>query len=64
MAGMVAVVCATVVAAGCGRGGAGGKAEFDIPASLVDWMRTACNAVRDKMASGDETLDGRSRWRW
>ena len=56
--GVVAIAGAAFVAAGCGRGGAGGEADFDIPASLVDRMRVFCNAVRNKMAGGVETLDG------
>lgn len=58
LAGVVVVMCARSVVAGYGRGGAGGEAAFDIPASLVDRLRIACNAVRDKMAGGVETLDG------
>lgn len=44
--------------AGCGRDSSVADAGFDISAPLVDRMRVSCNAVRDKMAGGVETLDG------
>lgn len=56
--GLGAIACAVFVAAGCGRGGAGGEAEFDIPASLIDRMRVSYNLVRNKMTGGAENLDG------
>ena len=56
--GVVAIAGAAFVAAGCGRGGGGGEAEFDIPASLVDRMRVSYNLVRNKMTGGAENLDG------
>lgn len=58
LAAMGAVACAVFVATGCGRGGAGGEAEFDIPASLIDRMRFSYNLVRNKMTGGPENLDG------
>ena len=57
-AGVVAIACAAFMAAGCGRGGGGGEAEFDIPASLVDRMRVSYNLMRNQMTGGPENLDG------
>ncbi len=58
LAGVIAVAWGVFVATGCGRGGVGGEAGFDIPASLVDRMRVSYNLVRNKMTGGPENLDG------